>query len=86
LRLRRRGVRKLSENRFTDGRPVRRMDRIEEEFGFEPINPGSVYRALKQMENEGLCRSEWDVRAEEGGPPRRMYSITDEGGAYLKGG
>ena len=60
------------------------MDRIEQEFGFEPINPGSVYRALRQMENEGLCRSEWDVRAEEGGPPRRMYSITDEGEAYLK--
>ena len=37
------------------------MDRIEEEFGFEPINPGSVYRALRQMEKEGLCRSEWDA-------------------------
>ena len=60
------------------------MDRIEQEFGFEPINPGSAYRALKQMENEGLCRSEWDVRAEEGGPPRRMYAITDAGEAYLK--
>ena len=60
------------------------MERIEEEFGFEPINPGSVYRALRQMEKEGLCRSEWDARAEEGGLPRRMYAITDEGEAYLK--
>ena len=60
------------------------MKRMEEEFGFEQINPGPVYRTLRQMENEGLCRSEWDVpRAEEGGPPRRMYVITEAGEAYL---
>ena len=34
------------------------MERMEEEFGFEQINPGSVYRTLRQMENEGLCSSE----------------------------
>jgi PadR family transcriptional regulator len=55
---------------------------LEEEFGFEQINPGSVYRTLRQMENEGLCSSEWDVRAESG-PPRRMYAVTEEGKAYL---
>lgn len=60
------------------------MERIEEEFGFEQINPGSVYRTLRQMENEGLCSSVWDARTEEGGPPRRMYAITDAGEAYLK--
>jgi PadR family transcriptional regulator PadR len=61
------------------------MGRIEEEFGFEQINAGSVYRALRQMEKGGLCSSEWDVQAEEGSPPpRRMYAITDEGEAYLK--
>jgi PadR family transcriptional regulator, regulatory protein PadR len=60
------------------------MERIEKEFGFEEINPGSVYRALRQMENEGLCSSEWDVQAEGGGPPRRMYAITDAGEAYLE--
>jgi PadR family transcriptional regulator PadR len=60
------------------------MERIEEEFGFEPINPGSVYRALRQMEKEGLCSSEWDAQAEGGGPPRRMYAITDAGEAYLE--
>jgi PadR family transcriptional regulator PadR len=61
------------------------MERIEEEFGFEQINAGSVYRALRQMEKEGLCSSEWDSRANEvGGPPRRMYAITDAGEAYLK--
>ncbi len=59
------------------------MKRMEEEFGFEQINPGSVYRTLRQMENEGLCRSEWDVRRAEGGPPRRTYAITEAGEAYL---
>jgi PadR family transcriptional regulator PadR len=61
------------------------MERIEEEFGFEQISAGSVYRALRQMEKEGLCRSEWEVQAEGGGgPPRRMYAITDEGEEYLE--
>jgi PadR family transcriptional regulator PadR len=60
------------------------MERLEEDFGFEPINPGSVYRTLRRMENEGLCSSEWDVRAEEGSSPRRMYAITDAGEAYLE--
>jgi len=61
------------------------MERLEEEFGFEQISAGSVYRALRQMEKEGLCSSEWDSRPNEvGGPPRRMYAITDEGEAYLK--
>ena len=60
------------------------MQRMQEEFGFEQINPGPVYRTLRQMENEGLCRSEWDVPpAEEGGPPRRVYAITEAGEAYL---
>ena len=60
------------------------MERMQEEFGFEQINPGSVYRTLRRMENEGLCESEWDVpRPEEGGPPRRTYTITEAGEAYL---
>ena len=60
------------------------MRRMEEEFGFEQINPGLVYRTLRQMEHEGLCRSEWETPATEGGPPRRMYSITGAGKAYLE--
>ncbi len=57
------------------------MERLEEEFGLEQINPGSVYRTLRQMENEGLLESEWETA--EGGPARRMYYITDAGEAYL---
>ena len=51
-------------------------------FGFQTINPGSVYRTLRQMENEGLCKSEWEITS-KGGPLRRMYSVTDAGEAYL---
>ena len=56
------------------------MERLEE-FGFVEINPGTLYRTLRQMENEGLCESEWETS--EGGPARRMYAITDAGESYL---
>jgi poly-beta-hydroxybutyrate-responsive repressor len=50
-------------------------------FGFEAMNPGTLYRTLRNMEREGLCESEWETS--EGGPARRVYSITDAGEAYL---
>jgi PadR family transcriptional regulator PadR len=52
-------------------------------FGFEAMNPGTMYRTLRHMEKEGLCESEWET-TNEGGPARRMYSITDVGEAYLE--
>ena len=64
------------------------MESLEEEFGFEQIDPATVYRTLRQMENEGLCQSEWETpsaaAAEGGGPLRRMYAITEAGEAYLE--
>ena len=61
------------------------MERLAEEFGFEQLNPGSVYRTLRRMEPEGLCRSKWEVpRTEEDGPPQRVYAITEAGEAYLE--
>ncbi len=51
------------------------------EFSFEEINPGTLNRTLRQMENEGLCNSEWETS--ENGPARRMYSITKAGEAHL---
>lgn len=51
------------------------------EFGFDDLNPGTVYRALRRMEREELCQSEWEtIRS---GPARRMYSVTEKGLAYL---
>ena len=56
------------------------MQRLRE-FGFEEINPGSLYRTLRQMEKEGLCKSEWETS--EDGPACRIYYITDAGEAHL---
>jgi PadR family transcriptional regulator, regulatory protein PadR len=56
------------------------MERLEQ-FGFEQISAGSLYRTLRHMEQQGLCKSEWE--RSEGGPARRMYSITESGEAYL---
>ena len=56
------------------------MERLEE-FDFEEISAGSLYRTLRRTEKEGLCKSEWETS--EGGPARRMYSITEAGESYL---
>ena len=50
-------------------------------FGFEAMNPGTLYRTLRQMEKEGIVESSWETS--KGGPARRMYSITAAGEAYL---
>ena len=56
------------------------------QFGFEKINPGTLYRTLRQLEKEGLCKSEWDHSNGGGGPACRVYSITNSGEAYLARG
>ena len=58
------------------------MERLEE-FGFEEMNPGTLYRTLRQMENEGLCESEWETSNGGGPPTRRVYSVTESGEARL---
>jgi PadR family transcriptional regulator PadR len=50
-------------------------------FGFEAMNPGTLYRTLRQMEKEGIVESTWETS--RGGPARRMYTITDAGRSYL---
>ena len=50
-------------------------------LGFEAMNPGTLYRTLRQMEKEGIVESTWETS--RGGPARRMYTITDAGRAYL---
>lgn len=56
------------------------MERVTQ-FGFDEISAGTLYRTLRQMEQEGLCTSEWETA--RSGPARRMYTITQEGEAYL---
>jgi PadR family transcriptional regulator, regulatory protein PadR len=50
-------------------------------FGLAAMNPGTFYRTLRQMEKDGMVSSSWDTS--EGGPARRVYSITEAGEAYL---
>jgi PadR family transcriptional regulator PadR len=57
------------------------MERLEQQFGFEQILPGTLYRTLRRMEQKGLCKSEWETS--EGGPARRMYYITEPGESFL---
>ena len=51
-------------------------------FGFAALNPGTLYRMLRQMEKDGMVSSTWDTTGQ--GPARRVYSITEAGEAYLK--
>lgn len=53
------------------------------QFGLEAINPSVVYRILRDYEELGLVTSDWDSTGTQG-PPRRVYSITEEGKAALE--
>lgn len=46
------------------------------------IDPGSVYRVLRSLEEEGRVISEWKNQAS--GPSRRIYRLTEAGRATLK--
>jgi len=50
-------------------------------FGWQLMNPGTFYRMLRQLEQEGLVTSKWETT--QAGPARRMYAITAAGEAYL---
>ncbi|MGH7727542.1 MAG: helix-turn-helix transcriptional regulator [Vulcanimicrobiaceae bacterium] len=45
-------------------------------------DPGTVYRALRQLERDGYISSWWDPK--EQGPARRIYTLTDAGTNALK--
>lgn len=53
------------------------------ELGFDQRVTASLYSVLRDMENEDLITSVWDV-SDLGGPPRRMYAITVGGEQYLR--
>ncbi|MDQ2991576.1 MAG: helix-turn-helix transcriptional regulator [Candidatus Eremiobacteraeota bacterium] len=44
-------------------------------------DPGSVYRALRQLEREGYISSWWDSK--EQGPARRVYTLAEPGTTAL---
>jgi poly-beta-hydroxybutyrate-responsive repressor len=45
-------------------------------------DPGTVYRALRQLERDGYITSWWDPK--EQGPARRVYTLTGAGNDALK--
>jgi hypothetical protein len=49
-------------------------------FGFRTMNPGSMYRTLRQMENEGLCNSEWQTTSKCGPATPDVFSHGRWGG------
>lgn len=46
-------------------------------LGFNRDDPGRLYRALRQLESDGLVRSIWEKS--NSGPDRRMYELTRHG-------
>lgn len=47
----------------------------------EAPDPGSLYRTLRSLEEDGLVCSAWDTS--NTGPARRVYELTDLGVDYL---
>ena len=47
-------------------------------MGFGWVDPGTVYRALRDLERDGCVVSHWDTSGASG-PARRIYTITDAG-------
>ncbi len=50
--------------------------------GFFRFREGTVYPALRKLENEGLLQGQW--RRLAGGQERRYYRITPAGGEFLQ--
>lgn len=58
------------------------LDRLDA-YGLAGIDPSLIYRALREMEAEGLIISQWEEEQTQG-PPRRMYSLTRQGDQVLR--
>jgi poly-beta-hydroxybutyrate-responsive repressor len=58
------------------------LERLRE-FGLGDLDNGTVYRALRDMENGGSVISMWDAEKTQG-PPRRVYSLTEKGDQMLR--
>jgi PadR family transcriptional regulator, regulatory protein PadR len=58
------------------------LDRVDA-LGLTSLPPSMVYRILREMEEAGWVSSLWD-REQTQGPPRRVYTLTEEGHAALQ--
>jgi len=50
-------------------------------FADQEADHTGIYRALKQMEDEGLLSSQWDLA--DSGPAKRVFALTDDGTACM---
>ena len=57
------------------------MDALGQEGDDATLDPGTLYRTLRMLEEDGLVSSTWDT--EGSGPARRVYQLTDQGVEYL---
>lgn len=65
-------------------RPSHGYDLLERfaELGAPSVDPGTLYRALREMERRRLVASRWEASAS--GPARRTYRLTRSGERELK--
>ena len=57
----------------------------ERSSGCHKLETGSIYTLLRRMERRGLLTSEWK-HAENTGPNRRVYRVTEKGVEALRSG
>lgn len=57
------------------------MERLGRDEDAPDVDPGLLYRTLRQLEQDGLVHSYWDT--EGAGPARRLYELTPEGVEHL---
>ena len=57
------------------------LDKLNQNEDTRGIDPGFLYRTLRQFEEDGLVKSSWDMEGR--GPARRVYEITADGVEYL---
>jgi DNA-binding PadR family transcriptional regulator len=61
------------------------LEEIEQRScGCHKLEPGSIYTLLRRMEERGLLESKWEKV--EGGPDKRVYTVTRDGAEALRMG
>ena len=65
---------------FVSEAPAHGYELVErlQSLGVNASDPGTIYRSLHCLEEQGFLRSEW-VPSDQGGPERRVYMITKRG-------
>ena len=65
---------------FVSEQPAYGYELVErlQAMGVNASDPGTLYRSLHCLEEQGLLESRW-VPSDQGGPDRRVYMITGRG-------